>query len=98
MHLLLTEKLIGTLANAHSSVKDYLGYVLLDFALVDSTLEEIPAGWAFQFAEDAQLKETYDAIVKKELKLSDKKLQQHKQKMLAAYYEVKENEAEQIYE
>ena len=94
----LTEKLIATLTNAHSSAKDYLGYVLLDFALVDSTLEEIPSGWAFQFAEDVQLKEVYDAIIKKELKFSDKKLQQHKQKMLAAYYEVKENEGEQIYE
>ena len=94
----LDEKLIETLNTTHTSVKDYLGYVLLDFALVDSTLEEIPSGWAFQFAEDAQLKDTYDAIIKKELKFSDKKLQQHKQKMLAAYHEVKENEGEQIYE
>ncbi len=94
----LNEKLIEPFDKAHSSVKDYLGYVLLDFALVDTTLEEIPSGWAFQFAEDVQLKETYDAIIKKELKFSDKKLQQYKQKMLAAYYEVKENEGEQIYE
>ncbi len=94
----LNEKLIEILNTTHASVKDYLGYVLLDFALVDSTLEEIPAGWAFQFAEDAQLRDTYDAIIKKELKLSDKKLQQHKQKMLAAYYGVKENEGEQIYD
>ena len=94
----LDEKLIETLSNIHQSVKDYLGYVLLDFALVDATLEEIPAGWAFQFAEDAQLKDTYDNIIKKEMKFSDKKLQQYKQKMLDAYYEVKENEGEQIYE
>ena len=94
----LDEKLIDTLSNIHASVKDYLGYVLLDFALVDATLEEIPAGWAFQFAEDAQLKDSYDNIIKKEMKFSDKKLQQYKQKMLAAYYEVKESEGEQIYE
>lgn len=94
----LDEKLIETLSNIHTSVKDYLGYVLLDFALVDATLQEIPAGWGFQFAEDAQLKDTYDNIIKKEMKFSDKKLQQYKQKMLAAYYEVKENEGEQIYE
>jgi hypothetical protein len=96
--LLLTEKFSESIGDAHQSIKDYLCYVLLDFALVDSTLEEIPAGWAFQFAEDVNLKETYDAIVKKEMKYSDKKLQQHKQKTLAAYYEVKENEGEQIYE
>jgi hypothetical protein len=95
---LLTEKFTDTIKSAHQSVKDYLAYVLLDFALVDSTLEEIPSGWAFQFAEDVNLKETYDAIIKKEMKFSDKKIATHKQKMLAAYYEVKENEGEQIYE
>jgi len=84
--------------NAHSSIKNYLSYVLLDFAMADTSLEEVPQGWAFQFAEDVQLKEAFDAAVKKELQLSDKKLQQLKQKTLAAYYSVKENEAEQIYE
>jgi hypothetical protein len=95
---LLTERFSETINKADQSIKDYLGYVLLDFALVDPTLEEIPAGWAFQFAEDVQLKETYDSIIKKEMKLADKKLVQYKQKTLAAYYEVKENEGEQIYE
>ena len=94
----LDEKTIESLSTLHASVKDYLAYVLLDFVLIDPTLEEIPAGWAIQFAEDAQLKDTYDAILKKEMKFSDKKLQQYKEKMLAAYYEVKENEGEQIYE
>ncbi|MFM2326423.1 MAG: hypothetical protein RIR31_625, partial [Bacteroidota bacterium] len=95
---LLNEKFTNTFANAHQSVKDYLSYILLDFALVYPALEEIPSGWAFQFAEDVQLKDAYDTILKKELKLSDKKLQQHTQKMLAAYYEVKESDQEQIYE
>ncbi|MEO6452621.1 MAG: peptidase M48, partial [Ginsengibacter sp.] len=91
-------KIIEEVTNAHNSVKDYLGYILLDFCLLDPTLEEIPMGWAFQFSEDVQLKEVFNDIVKKELKYSDKKLQQHKAKMLAAYYEVKESEVEQIYE
>lgn len=95
---LLNEKLVEFTGTAHQSIKDYLSYVLLDFALLDPSLEEIPAGWAFQFAEDMQLKETYDAIIKKEMKLSDKRLSQYKQKVLSAYYEVKENEGEQIYE
>jgi hypothetical protein len=82
----------------HSSIKDYLCYVLLDFVLADPSLEEIPFGWAFQFAEDLQLKEAFEATVKKELKFSDKKLLQHRNKTLAAFYEVKENEGEQIYE
>jgi hypothetical protein len=95
---LLNEKLVELTGAAHQSIKDYLSYVLLDFALLDPSLEEIPSGWAFQFAEDMQLKETYDAIIKKEMKLSDKRLSQYKQKVLSAYYEVKENEGEQIYE
>lgn len=93
----LTEDIINTFTSAHSSVKDYFSYVLLDFAVVDPNLEEIPSGWAFQFAEDLQLKEAYDEVIKKELKFSDKKLTQHKQKTLAAYYEVKESDMEQIY-
>lgn len=94
----LTETLQNTVSNADQSIKDYLGYVILDFALADPALEEIPLGWSYQFAEDLQLKDTYDSIIKKEMKFSDKKLSQHKQKNLAAYYEVKENEGEQIYE
>ena len=90
----LDEKLIDTISKAHTSVKDYLWLYPGDFAMVDTALEEVPAGWAFQFAEDIQLREAYDAIIKKELKLSDKKLQQHKQKTLNAYHEVKEGESE----
>lgn len=91
-------KLIDKIEQSHNSIKNYLSYVLMDFALVDSTLEEIPTGWAFQFSEDLQLKNSFEAIMKKEMKLSDKKLNQYRQKTLAAYHEVKESESEQIYE
>lgn len=73
------------------SLKEYLAYVLLDFALVDPSLEEIPSGRAFQFAEEMQIREVYDPIVKREFKWSDKKLDQHIQKVLTAYREVKED-------
>jgi hypothetical protein len=69
---------------------------MLDFALVDGALEQIPFGWAFQFAETTQLAAIFDAIVKKELQLSDKKMQQHKQKTMAAWYKLKEGEKEQV--
>jgi hypothetical protein len=80
------ERFIESISTAHNSIKDYLGYVVLDFALVDGSLEQVPFGWAFQFCENMQMKEVFDAIVKKELQLSDKKLQQHKQKTMAAWY------------
>ncbi|MEO7522812.1 MAG: M48 family metalloprotease [Ferruginibacter sp.] len=96
--LLLTDAVILFISGADNSIKDYLCYVLLDFVLIDPQLEDVPAGWAFQFAEDLQLKENFDTIIKKEMKFSDKKTEQYKQKVLAAFYEVKENESEQIYE
>lgn len=92
------EKFIESINESHTSIKDYLGYVILDFALIDGALEHVPFGWAFQFAENVQLKDVFDAIVKKELQLSDKKLQQHKQKTMAAWYKIKEGEKEQVYE
>lgn len=92
------EQLMETVSQSHASIRDYLGYVMLDFALVDGELEQVPFGWAFQFAETIQLNDVFDAIVKKELQLSDKKLQQHKQKTMAAWYKIKEGEKEQVYE
>ena len=79
------ERLIDTLTGAHSSIRDYFAYVLLDFALADPSLEEMPAGRAFEFAGEMQLTAAYDPIYKKELQLSDKKWQQHKQKVFEAY-------------
>ena len=95
---LLTETIKEKIKIAHQSTREYLAYVLLDFALVDATLDEVPAGWTFQFAEDVELKDVFDSVIKKKMKLSDKRLSQYKQKTLSAYYEVKENEGEQIYE
>jgi hypothetical protein len=79
------EKLVDAIAGAHSSIRDYFAYVLLDFALADPSLEEMPAGRAFAFAAEMQLTTIYETVYKKELQLSDKKWQQHKQKVQAAY-------------
>jgi hypothetical protein len=94
----LTTAFREKLEEAHTSVREYLGYLMLDFALLDPSLEQVPFGWAYQFSEDVALKAPFDALVKKELKLSDKKLSQHKQSCLAAFQGVKEGEAEQVYE
>lgn len=83
---------------AHASVQDYLCYLMLDFAMLDAGLEEIPFGWAYQLSEDLGIKDAFDNIVKKELKLSNKRLLQHKQGALAAFQSIKEGEGEQVYE
>jgi len=78
-------RLVDTITGAHPSIRDYFAYVLLDFVLADPSLEEMPAGRAFEFAGEMQLTAAYDPIYKKELQLSDKKWQQHRQKVLDAY-------------
>jgi hypothetical protein len=73
------------IAGAHPSIQDYFAYVLLDFVLADPSLEEMPAGRAFEFAGEMQLTAAFEPAYKKELQLSDKKWQQHKQKVREAY-------------
>jgi Peptidase family M48 len=94
--LQLNDEMRAVLNTAPSGIKDYLSYVLLDFALADNTIDEIAIGRSFEFAEDMQLKENYDNIIKKELRLSDKKLIRYKQKTVTAYLTVKEKETEQV--
>ncbi len=77
-----------TIASLHPDIRTYFGYVLLDFALVDPSLEDMPAGRAFEFAGEMQLSDVYDTICKKELQLNDKKWLQHKQKVQKAYAEL----------
>jgi hypothetical protein len=76
------------IAGLHPDVRTYFGYVLLDFALADPSLEDMPAGRAFEFAGEMQLSDVYDSICKKELQLNDKKWLQHKQKVQKAYAEL----------
>ena len=76
------------IAGLHPDIRAYFGYVLLDFALADPSLEDMAAGRAFEFAGEMQLSDVYDAIYKKELQLNDKKWLQHKQKVQKAYAEL----------
>jgi hypothetical protein len=76
------------IAGLHPDIRTYFGYVLLDFALADPSLEDMPAGRAFEFAGEMQLSDVYDTICKKELQLNDKKWLQHKQKVQKAYAEL----------
>jgi len=94
----LDSSMVQTIQTSHISFKEYVAYLLLDFSLIDISLEQIPLGWALQLSEDLGLREVFDNVLKKELKLGDKKLLLKKQQSLQAFHAVKENEAEQIYE
>ncbi|HRG90247.1 MAG TPA: peptidase M48, partial [Chitinophagales bacterium] len=60
----------------NTNVKEYLAYVLLDLALADPALENVPLGRAFEMAESLDLKTEFAGVVKKEKKLSDKRLRE----------------------
>lgn len=96
--IVISDKLVNAINTSSKSVKEYLSYVLLDFALVDPTLENLPMGVAFQLAENLGLKDSFNEAVKKELKLGVRKLAELQEKVSKALAEVKESKAEHIYE
>lgn len=65
--------------------KTYIAYVLLDFAQADKDIEEAAFRNAFTIATELGLKETLKELIKKELKLSEKKFTDRYKKTLAVY-------------
>jgi hypothetical protein len=55
-----------------ASVQEYLAYVLLDFAVVDETLGEASLAHAIGHAERMGIAESFDRVVRDELKLTKK--------------------------
>ncbi len=66
------------------NVKEYFSYVLLDGALADSAMEDVPLGHAFELSEELGIKDTFNNIVKKEKKLTEKKLREMRNKAVEA--------------
>ena len=93
----ITEELVNKIGIVSKSVKEYFSYILLDFALVDPSLEDLPMGVAFQLAENLGLKDCFNDAVKKELKLTSRKLLDLQNKTTKALAEVKESKDEHIY-
>lgn len=73
------------LEQAHPNIHDYFAYVLYDFATNDKTLEDVPLGYCFYLAEELNIGRAFAATVKKEKKLTDKKLSALKKQTLAEY-------------
>ncbi len=53
------------LASGHQ-LSEYFGFVLLDFALADPLLEELPMAAALRVAEELDIADTFDALLLKE--------------------------------
>lgn len=79
------------LADAHESIREYFAYVLLDFALTDPDLEDVPSGYALQVAEACGISDVFEPVLKKELSYSDKQWERERKQMRSAYESQKED-------
>ena len=60
----------------NENVREYFSYILLDVAMVDPQMENVPLGRALNFSEQFGFKKEFNSILKKEYKLSDKRLRE----------------------
>jgi hypothetical protein len=72
----------------NQNVREYFGYVLLDLAMADPELENLPLGRALHLSEQFGFKKEFNDILKKEYKLSDKRLNEWQSKALDAVLNV----------
>ena len=87
-----TGRLKTYLDKAHESIREYFAYVLLDFALADPELEDVPAGYALQVAESCGISDVFEAVIKKELAYSDKQWEREREQMRSAFASVEDAE------
>jgi hypothetical protein len=85
------------LEKTHSSIYDYFSYILLDFSKVDPSLEGAPLGHVLDIAELLGIEDTFEKVIRKELKLTIRDFKQLKKEVLSELSEVTENKEESIY-
>jgi hypothetical protein len=95
--IMLTPEIVKKFEELPKSIKQYLCYVLLDFSLVDTSLENVPIGQAFQLAEDLGLREDFREVYKKEFKFSEKKLDDLQKSASNDLAKVMESSSDSIY-
>ncbi len=86
-----------TLVKTKDSVKNYLCYVLLDFAKVDAELENAPLAYTLEISELLGLEEEYEKLIRKELKLTVRDFKLLKDSAMAELQQVKEGKEDSIY-
>lgn len=79
------EKLANQISPLHFSLKDYIGYVLYDFSVADKQLEDIPLGYLFSLADELKIEKSFATAIKKERKLTDKKISSLKKQSLEEF-------------
>ncbi|PQJ11822.1 peptidase M48 [Flavipsychrobacter stenotrophus] len=77
--------LLKQVEELHTTLQDYLAYVLYDFSTVDKDLEDVPLGYSFFLADELKLDKAFATAVKKEKKITDKKIALLKKQSIAEY-------------
>jgi hypothetical protein len=62
------------LAAAHASVRDYVCFLLLDFAAADPTLDDVPLAHVLQLAQQMGLRDRLEELANRELRITKKAL------------------------
>lgn len=82
-----TSQLRSQASLLHANLQHYLAYILYDFATNDKTLEDTPLGYCFFLADELKIDKAFAEAVKKEKKLTDKKVSVLKKQLLANYHQ-----------
>ncbi|RYY55079.1 MAG: peptidase M48 [Chitinophagaceae bacterium] len=78
-----TESIATQVEGLHPSLQEYLSYIIYDFTTSDKSLEDVPTGLAFSLADEIRITKAFSQVVKKEKKLTDKKVASLKKSSLA---------------
>lgn len=92
------ENIAEEIEAVHHSVRDYVCYVLLDFAKVDSDLEGLGIAHTLQIAELLSLTKEYEKIIRKELKLSARDFKLMQEKVVKELEQITEGKEDSIYD
>lgn len=94
----LTDETQAYFKEMTDSVKEYFAYILMDFAMVDNTLEKVPLGWVVELSDGLYLADNFKKILSKETQYSKRKLDQHIKKATSDYNDVSEDKEDSIYQ
>lgn len=86
------------IAKTRDSVKNYICYILLDFAKVDPDLENAPLAYTLELSELLGIGTEHEKLLRKELKLTVREFKLLQEQAMAELQQVKEAKEDSIYE
>lgn len=87
------QDLVLEIEKSSVSIKEYFCFILFDFTMVDKEIFEISLVWSLQLSEYFGLKDNFEKIVKKELKISELRFKDLYKKALKEYQTLPSNQS-----